>query len=199
MKIFDGAIWCASGAVAILFSGCVDLAQVNYGPEESSWQQAFRRSYPGYRPPRTPPPAVIDGSAEQLPAFPASGEKPLPTPAVEDPQAIVDKAAAKDDASAEAVPAEPAEPAKSEKDAAANSGEKSETRPETAVKKSGEPLDPTLGREVYVVKPGDDLSRIAKKFYGDARCYDPIVKANSDLIQNPNRLRPGMKLIIPAL
>ena len=112
MKISDGAIWCASGAVAIVLSGCVDLAQVNYGPEETDWQRALRQSYSGYCPPRTPPPAVIGEPGSKNAAGPAAESaaevKPLPAPPAENPQAVVDGAAAKDASAAEAVPAEPA-------------------------------------------------------------------------------------------
>ena len=51
---------------------------------------------------------------------------------------------------------------------------------------------------VYVVKPGDTLSFIAKKFYHNGARYDLILKANPQLV-NPNALRPGMKLQIPQL
>ena len=51
---------------------------------------------------------------------------------------------------------------------------------------------------VYVVKPGDTLSFIAKKFYHNGARYDLILKANPQLT-NPNALRPGMKLRIPQL
>ena len=49
------------------------------------------------------------------------------------------------------------------------------------------------------MKAGDTLSGIAKQFYGDAGAAGVIERANVDLIKDPNRLRPGMKLIIPQL
>ena len=60
------------------------------------------------------------------------------------------------------------------------------------------PPEPT-GGTVYEVKAGDTLSAIAKRFYGDAGASGVIERANVDLVKNPNRLRPGMKLIIPKL
>ena len=60
------------------------------------------------------------------------------------------------------------------------------------------PPEPTSGK-VYVVKAGDTLGGIAKKQYGKASFADLIQRANVDLIKDPNRLRPGMKLIIPKL
>ena len=60
--------------------------------------------------------------------------------------------------------------------------------------------DAAPAEEVYTVQQGDSLSLIAKKFYKDGRKYHRILKANADVLKgNPNRLRPGMKLRIPAL
>ena len=50
-----------------------------------------------------------------------------------------------------------------------------------------------------MVKAGDTLGGIARRFYGDARCYDIIMKANRDQVRTPKSLRPGMKLVIPKL
>jgi nucleoid-associated protein YgaU len=49
----------------------------------------------------------------------------------------------------------------------------------------------------YVVKPGDTLSVIAKKFYGDDKKMHYITEANS--IQNANQISVGMNLTIPAI
>jgi ABC-type amino acid transport substrate-binding protein/phage tail protein X len=54
--------------------------------------------------------------------------------------------------------------------------------------------------ETYVVQSGDTLSRIARRFYGDARpaSWQRIYEANRDLIgDDPGRLRVGMTLQIP--
>ena len=50
----------------------------------------------------------------------------------------------------------------------------------------------------YVVEKNDSLSTIAKKFYGDGNKFMHIYKANEDVIKDPNKLYPGMKLKIPA-
>jgi LysM repeat protein len=47
----------------------------------------------------------------------------------------------------------------------------------------------------HVVRPGDTLSGIALKYYGDARLWDRIVGANS--LPTPDRLREGQRLVIP--
>lgn len=49
----------------------------------------------------------------------------------------------------------------------------------------------------YVVKKGDTLWSIAKKFYGSGTKYNLIVNANKDKIKNPALILPGWKLIMP--
>ncbi|MEP6800950.1 MAG: LysM peptidoglycan-binding domain-containing protein [Acidobacteriota bacterium] len=50
---------------------------------------------------------------------------------------------------------------------------------------------------VYVVQGGDSLSKISKKFYGDAGSWKKIFEANRDLVKNPDMIQPGWKLRIP--
>lgn len=52
-------------------------------------------------------------------------------------------------------------------------------------------------KRVYVVQPGDSLSKIAKKVYNDASRWTEIFEANKDKIANPNIIRPGQELCIP--
>ncbi len=51
---------------------------------------------------------------------------------------------------------------------------------------------------VYEVKPGDSLSKIAKRHYGDANSWNRIFEANKDVVKDPNKIFPGQKLRIPA-
>lgn len=51
--------------------------------------------------------------------------------------------------------------------------------------------------EVYTVKAGDTCSSIAEAFYGDARFFTSIHRAN-DLGEPPHVLKPGMKLNLPT-
>lgn len=51
-------------------------------------------------------------------------------------------------------------------------------------------------QQTYTVQPGDNLSKISKQFYGDANKYNAIAKANQ--IDDPNKIKAGQKLIIPA-
>ena len=51
--------------------------------------------------------------------------------------------------------------------------------------------------ETYEVKPGDSLSKIAKRIYGDAKAWTRIFEANRDLIKDPDKIFPGQKLKVP--
>ena len=49
----------------------------------------------------------------------------------------------------------------------------------------------------YTVAAGDNLSKIAKKFYGDANQWKKIFEANRDTLKNPDLIHPGQVLKIP--
>ena len=52
----------------------------------------------------------------------------------------------------------------------------------------------------YVVKDGDSLSVIAKSQYRDGAAWEIIFDANKEILNGkPNFLKPGMKLVIPAV
>ncbi|MCB0192981.1 MAG: LysM peptidoglycan-binding domain-containing protein [Anaerolineae bacterium] len=53
--------------------------------------------------------------------------------------------------------------------------------------------------ETYVVQPGDTLSGIAYKIYGDYSLWPIIYEANRDKISSPSLIRVGMELLIPPL
>jgi LysM repeat protein len=50
---------------------------------------------------------------------------------------------------------------------------------------------------IYEVVSGDNLSKIAKKFYGDANKYTKIFEANKDQLKDPDKIKVGQKLKIP--
>jgi nucleoid-associated protein YgaU len=68
---------------------------------------------------------------------------------------------------------------------------------------SGEPprQNPTSGalaaRDLYVVVAGDTLASVAYRAYGDPALWRAIADANE--VTDPMRLRPGTRLLIPAL
>ena len=49
----------------------------------------------------------------------------------------------------------------------------------------------------YTVIDGDTLSKIAKSMYGDANKWRKIYEANTDIIKDPDMIRPGQVLKIP--
>ncbi len=51
--------------------------------------------------------------------------------------------------------------------------------------------------QFYTVVPGDSLSKIARRFYGNAALYPKIFEANRPLLQDPDRIYPGQVLRIP--
>ncbi len=54
------------------------------------------------------------------------------------------------------------------------------------------------GEQSYTVKSGDTLSAIAKQFYGHANKYNMIFEANRDILDDPDKIKPGQILKIPA-
>ena len=80
--------------------------------------------------------------------------------------------------------------------------EKTPQKPDFSNVKSGSstrPLPTEQHQEQwYTVVTGDSLSKIAKRFYGDANRWQKIFDANRDQIKDPDLIRPGQKLKIHA-
>ena len=55
----------------------------------------------------------------------------------------------------------------------------------------------TAAPKVHVVEKGDTLGAIAKKYYGKASAYTKIFEANRDVLDDPDKIKPGQKLRIP--
>ena len=53
------------------------------------------------------------------------------------------------------------------------------------------------GLQTYTVQPGDTLSMIAKRVYGDAGQYMKIFNANKDKLSDPDKIQAGQQLVIP--
>ncbi len=56
---------------------------------------------------------------------------------------------------------------------------------------------PAAAARSHVVQPGDTLSRIAQRYYGNGRRWNEILAANKAVIPNPDRLAIGATLVIP--
>lgn len=77
----------------------------------------------------------------------------------------------------------------------------STTAAEPSAPAPGPDLGPsgTTGQDqIYTVVAGDSLSKIAKRYYGDANQWHRIHEANRDQITNPDLIHPGQRLKIPG-
>ena len=191
-------------AAVVLVSGCrnTQVAGVRPSQEEEAWEKVIKRNYPNYRPPRAAAPAVVGNTEERVSAPVKSDLEPMDAPA--EKTDAEPKAESKDAPEAGLEVAEPAkaEPAKAEPAKAEPAkAEPAKAEPAKAVEKKPAkvaPPDPT-NSTVYEVRSGDTLGKISQKHYGSARYANVIFKANGDILKDANRLRPGMKLIIPKL
>jgi nucleoid-associated protein YgaU len=52
--------------------------------------------------------------------------------------------------------------------------------------------------KTYKVKVGDTLSSIAKELLGSAQRWRELYEANTDIIDDPNTIQPGIVLQIPG-
>jgi nucleoid-associated protein YgaU len=57
--------------------------------------------------------------------------------------------------------------------------------------------EPAPEAQWHTVVAGDNLSKIAKKFYGDANKYPLIFEANKPMLTHPDKIYPGQMLRIP--
>ena len=57
--------------------------------------------------------------------------------------------------------------------------------------------NPEPEAQYHDVVSGDNLSKIAKKYYGDANKYPVIFEANKPMLTHPDKIYPGQKLRIP--
>ncbi len=77
--------------------------------------------------------------------------------------------------------------------------------PEPVIIQEPEPQTPTYvstekikTTRFHIVRKGDTLSKISKRYYGSANQWHKIYEANRDVLgNNPDLLRLGTKLIIP--
>ena len=60
-------------------------------------------------------------------------------------------------------------------------------------------VTPEPEAQYHTVVSGDNLSKIAKRYYGDANKYPTIFEANKPMLSHPDKIYPGQSLRIPAL
>ena len=64
--------------------------------------------------------------------------------------------------------------------------------------KQTEQKEETSNVRMYTVKSGDTLSKISKQFYGSVTEYMKIFNANRDQLSDPDKIKVGQELKIPA-
>jgi nucleoid-associated protein YgaU len=74
---------------------------------------------------------------------------------------------------------------------------KAEARPDEKTAAAEPEPAPAGPMDSYVVQPGDTLSRVAGKVYGDPRKWEQIFNANRDALPSPESVRVGQTLQIP--
>jgi nucleoid-associated protein YgaU len=59
--------------------------------------------------------------------------------------------------------------------------------------------NPAPAAEHHTVVAGDNLWKIAEKYYGSGAKNDVIFQANTPMLKSPDKIYPGQVLVIPAL
>lgn len=60
-------------------------------------------------------------------------------------------------------------------------------------------IEPKPEAQFHTVEKGEWLSKIAKKYYGDANKFNVIFEANKPMLDHPDKIYPGQVLRIPNL
>lgn len=74
------------------------------------------------------------------------------------------------------------------------------TEPTDSAPKALSPAEETATApevDYYTIVPGDTLSALAKRFYGDASQYSRLFEANREVIKDPDKIFVGQKIRIP--
>lgn len=70
-------------------------------------------------------------------------------------------------------------------------------KPPAETKAAGTTKKPGAAPRTYVVREGDTLASISRKFYKSSGRWKKIREANRSVIEDPAKLKPGMTLTIP--
>ncbi len=164
----------AAASSLILMGACApDLAETPLTPEETQWKGYLQDNYPGWRAPQTVYPTSASASSNV--ATPAAT-------AVEEETAMVSSKSSDGSSSFQMV---------EEKTYDDGSFMVKDTRVTHSSPSS------SASSVTYKVQKGDTLTGIAHKHYNKASQWKRIYNANSNVIGNPNKLKPGMVLQIP--
>jgi len=74
-------------------------------------------------------------------------------------------------------------------------------QPDSTIYSTGHPTaeqaEKIKAQKFHIVRKGETLSEISRKYYDSANKWQKILDANRQIIKDVNKLRPGIKLIIP--
>ena len=59
------------------------------------------------------------------------------------------------------------------------------------------PEEKEITYTMYKIQKDDTLQKISKKFYGTYRKWKMIYDANTDVLKNPHRIKPGITIRVP--
>jgi len=66
--------------------------------------------------------------------------------------------------------------------------------PDSTIYEQAEKIE---AQRYHIVLKGETLSEISYKYYGSASKWQNILDSNQEMIKDANKIKPGMKLIIP--
>jgi nucleoid-associated protein YgaU len=93
---------------------------------------------------------------------------------------------------------EPGKPDFSNVQSGATTSAPAPAKPDFSNVQSGAVSTAPAETQTYKVVAGDNLSKIAKRFFGNANRWHEIFEANRDQISNPDLIKVGQVLKIPA-
>jgi nucleoid-associated protein YgaU len=62
---------------------------------------------------------------------------------------------------------------------------------------AAEPAKAKPAETIHIVGQGETLSKIAQHYYGSSAQWQKILQANSAVLKAPEKIKPGMRLVIP--
>lgn len=189
------------GAVAALvfMVGCrsprPELATREFQGQEQYWTERFITWYPEWTPPVRPYlPEPVTPSAESVAPGQTAAARPTrpavpvaPPPPAGDPPAVESE-------SSDGLPEAVFDLHRRRPPAATESFQ---LVPEGAGSSGGSPAAPTAAGGHYTIRKGDTLVRISRRVYGDENRWRDIYRANRDVLSNPSKLTPGLRIRLP--
>ncbi len=163
-------VWLAVLGLAVIGYGCgPQLAQSPMGQKETQWEGYVKKSYPSWTPAKTIPP--VEQQENEAPAT----TEPADEKAMETPAPTLHSFGAQPEPNLLPL-------------------QKLTSLPDNEITA---PIKEEA--KTYKIQKGDTLGGISKSFYGSATKWRVIRDANKDKIPDPNKLKVGTTITVPAL